>query len=420
MYVKKFAGVVLALCIGCNLTACAADTEELYEIQLSGADYNTITPRTEEETERSGVIDAGTSRIVAEEQEERRESAARLSLKEEKRKNPTAISQTQYAYSCLMESEQRVYSEILDCILTHQEEISLSVTDLKTVDLAYKAVNADHGGLFWVNGYSVVEHSLAGVVTDLEFLPQYTMDAAEKDKLQAQVDSAVEDFLSGISLSASDYEKTKYVYEQLITKVDYDENAKENQNILSVFLYGSTVCQGYADATQYLLAQLGIESFVVTGTTRNENHAWTCARLDGEYYYIDTTFGNSMYSGDSRGFEGKFVNYEYLNITGEELSRNHVTDMPFDMPSCTARTDNYYVKENLYYTTFDPSAVGNLLRASWEGDRAMVSVKFADTELYDQAYAYFIRGKHIADYCDGLESYSYVDDTAKAVLTIGF
>ena len=53
--------------------------------------------------------------------------------------------------------------------------------------------------------------------------------------------------------------------------VEYQMGTEQNQNIISVFLNKKTVCQGYANATQYLLTLLGIPAVVVTGTAE-ETH----------------------------------------------------------------------------------------------------------------------------------------------------
>ena len=69
--------------------------------------------------------------------------------------------------------------------------------------------------------------------------------------------------------------------------VNYDLNAENNQNIISVFLEGRTVCQGYACATKYLMDLLDIPCTIVTGTANGEPHAWNLIELDGAYYYMD-------------------------------------------------------------------------------------------------------------------------------------
>lgn len=323
-----------------------------------------------------------------------------------------------YVYQTLSADVKTVYDEILRCVLNHDSKITVSTLDKDLLDLAYEAMNADYGGLFWLNGYVYTVYTVGGEVTQLEFAPKYTMDYEERVAMQQSIDASVEQMLAGISISDSDYDKAKYVFETLIRNVDYDLAAPENQNIVSVFVYRRTVCQGYACATQYLLQQLGIESFIVTGRANGENHAWNVLKLDGQYYYMDTTWGNSVYSGE--GLSRDFVNYDYLNVTTEEIERTHEIYVPFYLPTCTATEDNYFVKEGLYFSEWEPDAVGELISTAWFSGPLTVSVKFADRAMTDMALDYFVTQQHIADFCPGLNSYSYLNDLTQNVLTISF
>ena len=78
--------------------------------------------------------------------------------------------------------------------------------------------------------------------------------------------------------------------------MDYDESAPDNQNIYSIFVNRQSVCAGYSKATQYLLEQLGVFCTYVTGkTTEGGNHAWNLVKCNGDYYYVDTTWGDPVF-----------------------------------------------------------------------------------------------------------------------------
>ena len=324
-----------------------------------------------------------------------------------------------YAYRTISPEAQVVYDEILNCILAQDTKIAVSTKDQDVLDLAYEAMRADYGGLFWVENYVYTTYTVDGEVTKLEFAPNYSMDQEERMVMQNSIDASVEQMLSGCSPAASDYEKVKYVFETLIHNVAYDLDAPENQNIISAFVYRRTVCQGYACATQYLLQQLGIESTVIKGIADNEHHAWNLVKLDGEYYYMDTTWGNAAFTGDVQ-IGADFINYDYLNVTTEEIERTHRSDVCFELPICTAIADNYFVKEGLYFSDWTPDAVGEMISTAWFSGRLPVSVKFSTHELTQQAFQYFITDKHIADFCPGITGFQYLDDLTQNVLTISF
>lgn len=248
-----------------------------------------------------------------------------------------------YVYRTLTDEERVVYDEILSCVLNHEPKVSVSTLDKDLLDRCYEAVNADYGGLFWFDGYVYTIYRLGDETTGLEFAPKYTMDYEERLAMQRSIDASVEELLNGVSISDSDYEKAKYVFDTLVDNVDYDLDAPENQNIISTFVYRRTVCQGYACAVQYLLNQLGVESFIVTGVANGENHAWNMVLLDGDYYCLDATWGNSLVSA-AEDVRGKFRNYAYLNVTKEELSKTHRSSSPFILPETESMEDNYYIK----------------------------------------------------------------------------
>lgn len=329
------------------------------------------------------------------------------------------VSAGKYVYTTLDGECQRVYDEIYQTMCDHTESVRVSTLDAAVLDEAYKAVTADYGGIFWVSGYVYTQYTKGGELIGLDFAPGYTMTQEERDALQGQIDEKAAEILKGVAADASDYQKVKYVFDYLASNVDYAVEAEDNQNIISVFLHQRTVCQGYASATQYLLEQLGIQSAVVTGEASGLAHAWNLVRMDGEYYYVDTTWGNSTFDSEQRG-EERFINYNYFGVTTEEISVTHTPNDYFVLPDCTARADNYYIRENRYFSEWDPDAVGALCKAGYEAGNATVSVKFASRELYQQTEQYFIGEKHIADYCAGITSLYYVEDTSQNVLTFRF
>jgi hypothetical protein len=253
----------------------------------------------------------------------------------------------------------------------------------------------------------------------VEFAPTYVYTKEERESLQQQVDAVVEEWMSGISINDSDYDKAKYVFETLIEKVDYDLESRDNQNILSVFLYGETVCQGYADATQYLLQNLGVQTAVVTGTADGTNHAWNLVCLDGNYYYTDTTWGNSKYRSAAEE-ELKNVNYAYLNADSWDLAESHISNNHVPLPDSTSTEDTYFVREGLYFDSFSADDIGNRIQSAREQGQSRISIRLGDAETYKKTLDYFILDSRVFDYCPGLPEISYLENTRMKILTFIF
>ena len=333
-----------------------------------------------------------------------------------------SVSEEKYVYGQLTEEEQLVYDEMLDAILNHREEVTVATLDKDVLAKMYEAIMADYGGLFWVDGYSYTEYSRAGVLTGLKFAPKYTMDEAARQETQAAIDEKVDVLLGGISSEDSDYQKARFIFDTLVRTVNYDLNAENNQNIISVFLNHETICQGYAYATQYLLEKLGISCTTVLGNVSDGPHAWNLVQLDGAYYYMDTTWGNSQYlsrqSEQKESVLSKYVDYNYFGATTADIMQSHTPDSRIPLPECTAVKDNYYVHEGRYITEWNQDVIGALFGTAYNNREEMMQVKFASVDLYEQAMQYFVEEYGIAKYCPGLQSFHYMEDIEGCVLFI--
>ncbi len=328
-----------------------------------------------------------------------------------------SVSYDRYAYQQLTEVQQQTYDQIYDCVINFKDKVALVTTEKDDISAAYEAVMADYGNLFWVSGYQYNTYTSNDSVIGMEFEPKYTMNQEQRDVYQVKIDAVVNEWLSGISPNASDFDKALYVFETLVKNVDYDSNSVENQNILSVFIYQSTVCQGYADAAWVMLDKLGIENTIITGTANNESHAWNLVYLDDAYYFMDVTWGNSKYL-DSNNDATKRVNYAYLAMTTEEISQNHVITTGFEVPECLSNVDNYFVHQGLYYDWFGVDSIGEKLANSYQAGEEEISLKFSNSDLYSRVIDYFFAQKHISEYCKGLESVYYLLDENANVLTV--
>ncbi len=337
------------------------------------------------------------------------QEAEKPEIQEKVLEPPKQISMEKYAYQQLGQIEKVIYDEMLSAILDQEEAVPLSTTDADVMQKAYKAVCSDYGGLFWVDGYVFTRYTRGEELVSLEFSPKYTMTKEERREVQAQIDSIVEAWLTGISINDTDYDKAKYVYELLALNTTYVENAEDSQNIISVFLRQETVCQGYACAVQYLLGQLGIKSAIVSGRARGESHAWNLICLDGEYYYMDATWGNNGYR-DKEGNETFFIDYNYMAMTTGEMQISHEPDAELRLPECTAVLNNYYIKEGNYIEEWQPELIGGKLAAAWQQQQA-ITLRFSDDSLKEQAFQYFIEEGNIADYCSGIRQINYIEDS---------
>ncbi len=321
-----------------------------------------------------------------------------------------------YARATLSETEQIWYDDMERILggFGRQEHLSRegleAGLDEESIDKIFQCVLSDHPELFYVDGYSYTKYSRGTTLTAVEFSGTYNVDLDTAVEREEEIRLAADRILAGIPEEASDYDKVKYVYDTLIRQTDYDLNAADNQNIYSVFVGRSSVCQGYAKATQYLLNRLGVECTLVLGTVETgEGHAWNLVKVNGNYYYVDTTWGDVSYqmddtpSGEEAGDgSGRIampeINYDYLNVTTAELLRTHSIGGQVPMPLCVATEANYYVREGAYFTFYDREQMEALFRKTLEEGRADVTIKCADEPCYREVVEGLIDGQEIFRY----------------------
>lgn len=335
------------------------------------------------------------------------------------------VSQEKYAYNTLDDHTKAVYDEIVYAIRNREERVQIATTDIDEMELAYLAVRYDYCDLFWLEQFSYVTYSREDEITAIEITPEYSMTAEDQAQIQQQIDAETERILANAPTNGTDYDKALYVFERLISEVDYVEGSENNQNIISVFLNHQTICQGYAYATQYLLEKLGIPCTTVVGTVSTGAHAWNLVLLDGDYYYIDTTWGNSQYlalqdDGSMSDATSKYIDYNYFAATTESLMQSHTADERIPLPECTATQDNYYVHEGRYVSQWDEAFIGQLFGDAYSSGEPIIQVKFSNADLYEQTVQHFIEEYGIADYCPGLHTFRYMEDIEGCVLFVLF
>lgn len=332
------------------------------------------------------IVEASGEEIVADSIDDEKESArAAIGLTEEGIRARMAEQEGRYAYDMLEEPLRPLYVELLTIIEHHAENIKVSTNDSDVLQKVFLYVHADHPEIYWIDGYSYMRYSRGNEILYLTFSGKYTYTQEETKILQFSIDQYVGRCLSGISQNASDYDKVKYIYEYIIGHTEYVLDSPDNQNILSVFLNGESVCQGYAKAAQYLLEQLDVPCTMVVGKVESgEGHAWNLVQIDGAYYYMDPTWGDASYRLEGQPMQSTSmpISYEFLNITTEQLQMTHIIDSVVPMPQCIATEANYYIRENLYFTDYNEAAIREAFQNAYAEGREALTLKCADSLVF--------------------------------------
>lgn len=294
-----------------------------------------------------------------------------------------------FYYKQLTIKERADYIRLVEALRRFDTKSPFVHTNVSSLRRVYLAVSYDLPEFYWLSE-----------VKEFDFSKLTYPDKAKEtyDQIQQLADEVIAQMPEG-----SDYDKVKYFYDYVIHNTQYNLDAVtnndlawDNQSVRSVFLDKLSVCAGYSRAFQLLCQKAGIPCLYVVGdiTVYNETHAWNLVRIDGNYYPVDTTWGDPTFDDRIAGQVGASINYGYL-CTPRELF--HETHTPwtgfFDInggelryPALAANALNYYALKGAYFETFDRNQLLTFMRQQ-EGRE--ISFQLANKEAYQAALAEF-------------------------------
>jgi len=95
------------------------------------------------------------------------------------------------------------------------------------------------------------------------------------------------------------------------------------------------------------------------------------------------------------------VNYDYLNVSTEEIKRNHTISDIIEMPVCSSMTDNYYVRENEYFTSDELALIKDLFERRYSEGSNNVTIKCSGDSIYDSLFNKLVTDRKVFDYLQG-------------------
>ncbi|MBP3892347.1 MAG: Ig-like domain-containing protein [Solobacterium sp.] len=225
----------------------------------------------------------------------------------------------------------------LDLTYTFQSKEELAATREELVNLAKEQLDD-----YFDNSWAVVSYGSYSFINKFPYEQTihytYTVSYMLSRAQENEFSSHLQEVLDELNLwNASDYEKVKGVYDYVCSHVVYDWagfNAANGKTpgamtpderltwtAYKALMQGTAVCQGYSLLVYRMLTSLGLDCHYVNNDEKESGeaaHAWNIVNLEGNYYYLDTTWdaGESEYQYFLRGsnhFPGHTLASEQAN-----------------------------------------------------------------------------------------------------------
>lgn len=269
-----------------------------------------------------------------------------------------------------------------------------------------------------------------GYTCTVSICVQYRFDKDFFQKYETGVQNAVKDMdVAG----KSDYDKAYAVCKWINKNVIYDYDYKHNQSGMYAMVDKKAVCNGMAELACYIGHCVGIDTLYVGGNS-DDDHAWGLMKIDGEWYYINPTYGvgeaiflqgsdyvkcnyrEAKYKDEEGPTEDEISPISYLNkhssCNGEhtwvlDINYHHSSDF-----SCTLPTANRYYcsKCKAYKYEYIAAPIGH----DYVKNKVIQEADCENPEITE-----FICSRYsndpAEDHCNSIDSYKIKKETAPAL-----
>lgn len=213
-----------------------------------------------------------------------------------------------------------------------------------------KVLEEDYDLYYYFDSYQISYIKEENSIKEVSILFQFSSDRESILKRNKEVQNKIQEIIDlVIKPGMTDLQKEIAVHNYIANNSRYDEEnyrkgtvPKEANTSYGVLINGVGVCGGYASAMDKLLETAGIESIIISGEAGEngnyEPHAWNLVKLDGEYYHLDATWNDPIYTFN--GVRKDVIHFDYFNLTDKEISKDHKWDSD-KYPECTATKYRY-------------------------------------------------------------------------------
>ncbi|MBQ3099413.1 MAG: S-layer homology domain-containing protein [Clostridia bacterium] len=244
---------------------------------------------------------------------------------------------------CDAEFDTEALKEYLkDALMRCEEEIDISSFNIEktqeNIDLINNLVFNEMPECFHVDYHYL--RFYPSQITNV--IPVYNIDTAEYQDMFAEILAVKDKLLKDIkgNDALGEVEKALLIHDRLALLCEYDYTYSTHRSDLYGALVNRTaVCQGYSVAYEYLLEEVGIDSYICSSDLLN--HAWNIVYINGIPYHVDVTWDDYAWYNGQRGAVGAIIHDSFLRSTEGIFSTGHYA-YDYDNTPCDTTYDDYF------------------------------------------------------------------------------
>ena len=301
-------------------------------------------------------------------------------------------------FSSLGSARQEIYKKLLAAT----EEFTTGWIDLgklggdfkSDISVSYQALCDDYPEMFWLPSSYFLSRTESGEIAVLfegkaeSYTLSYLASKTEAQSMKARLDEVVNSVTAATKNLSSQFEAELYIHDFICNNTAYNINGKYIYSAYGALVDKNAVCEGYSKAFALLCSKAGINSFLVRGVSKEQNHMWNTVNIDNAWYNIDVTWDDQNINGNQT--------YSYFNLTDAELYIDHTPASHINPKSgaadekelfnltkniCTAAEMNYFIHEKLILS--NENEIGELSSyIKWQLNRGN---RFAQIKVTNQS-----------------------------------
>ncbi|OUM65667.1 hypothetical protein PIROE2DRAFT_7249 [Piromyces sp. E2] len=221
-------------------------------------------------------------------------------------------------YDQLNTNEKQIYDILYNSSIKPQPDLDINVivsgvTDVYafidelviSAERIFTVLSYENPKLWWIGTYQFVVLStqyLDQYVVNFLTIPEdssfYCYNSTDIYYLNQEIEDKKTEIMNNISNLniTTPYAIIRYLHDYFITNIIYtlDDNKKHIRTLYGALVENECVCEGYAEAFQYLAHQYGINCIVA----RSSTHEWNFVELNNKWYILDITYDDPMVNGE--------------------------------------------------------------------------------------------------------------------------